>query len=401
MARDRKAATEKRARWKTACILFFCVLLLLYILLVNFLVSAALVPSFMEKLESFERITEESYAAQVQTSDIKGNRQAALDETNEWLKAAEHKKLSVETADGYTLVAQEFPADEAEKIPAGQDSSGAGGKAEKIATSQDSSGAGGGAEKIPASEDSSGAGGGAEEIPVSQDSSSTGEKNHKWALILHGYTGWKEEMYPFAYWYHEQGYHALVPDLRCQGESGGDFIGMGWTDSNDCILWINYILSQDEDAQIVLHGQSMGAATALMMSGRELPWNVQAVVSDCSYTDAYQMFGEKIKEWFHLPAFPLVDSACLALRLRGGYDLKDASALEAVQKSRTPTLFIHGDSDAMISVQMSKELYEAASCEKELLIVKGAGHGQAQEKDPETYFGTIRDFLDKTLESPK
>ena len=385
MARDRKAATEKRARWKTACILFFCVLLLLYILLVNFLVSAALVPSFMEKLESFERITEESYAAQVQTSDIKGNRQAALNETNEWLKTAEHKKLSVETADGYTLVAQEFPAGEAEKIPVSQDSSGAGSEVEKT----------------PASQDSSGTGDGAEKTPANQDSSGTGEKNHKWALILHGYTGWKEEMYPFAYWYHEQGYHALVPDLRCQGESGGDFIGMGWTDSNDCMLWIDYILSQDEDAQIVLHGQSMGAATALMMSGRELPWNVQAVVSDCSYTDAYQMFGEKIKEWFHLPAFPLVDSACLVLRLRGGYDLKDASALEAVQKSRTPTLFIHGDSDAMISVQMSRELYEAASCEKELLIVKGAGHGQAQEKDPETYFGTIRDFLDKTLESPK
>ena len=385
MARNRKAATEKRARWKTACILFFCVLLLLYILLVNFLVSAALVPSFMEKLESFERITEESYAAQVQTSDIKGNRQAALNETNEWLKAAEHKKLSVETADGYTLVAQEFPAGEAEKIAAGQDSSGAGSEVEKT----------------PASQDSSGTGSEVEKTPASQNSSGTGEKNHKWALILHGYTGWKEEMYPFAYWYHEQGYHALVPDLRCQGESGGDFIGMGWTDSNDCMLWIDYILSQDEDAQIVLHGQSMGAATALMMSGRELPWNVQAVVSDCSYTDAYQMFGEKIKEWFHLPAFPLVDSACLALRLRGGYDLKDASALEAVQKSRTPTLFIHGDSDAMISVQMSRELYEAASCEKELLIVKGAGHGQAQEKDPETYFGTIRDFLDKTLESPK
>ena len=111
------------------------------------------------------------------------------------------------------------------------------------------------------------------------------------------------------------------------------------------------------------------------------------------------MFGEKIKEWFHLPAFPLVDSACLMLRLRGGYNLKDASALEAVKKSRTPTLFIHGDSDAMISVQMARELYAAASCKKELLIVKGAGHGQAQEKDPETYFGTIRDFLDKMLES--
>ncbi len=346
----RRAAWPSRL-WKPkafivkAAGIFLCLLLIFYILLVNVLVSAALVPSFMEKLEAFERITEESYAAQVQTSDIKGNRQLALNETKEWLKTAEHQKLSVETNDGYRLIAEEFPAEETDS------------------------------EK------------------------GVGGKNHKWVLLLHGYTGWKEEMYPFAYWYHKQGYHALVPDLRCQGESQGDFIGMGWTDHFDCMLWIDYILSQDEEAQIVIHGQSMGAATALMMTGEELPGQIQAVVSDCSYTDAYSMFGEKIKDWFGLPAFPLVDSACLMLRLRGGYNLKDASALEAVQKSGTPTLFIHGDSDAMISVQMSRELYEAAACEKELLIVEGAGHGQTQEKDPDTYYNTIRNFLNKTLEN--
>ena len=52
----------------------------------------------------------------------------------------------------------------------------------------------------------------------------------------------------------------------------------------------------------------------------------------------------------------------------------------------------------MISVQMSKDLYEAAACEKELLIIEGAGHGQAQEKDPGTYYRAIEDFLNKTLE---
>lgn len=350
-----KTAKEKRNKKKIikAAGVFLCLLLIFYILLVNFLVSAALVPSFMEKLEAFERITEESYAAQMQTSDIKGNRQLALKETNEWLETAEHKKLSAETEDGYRLVAEEFPAEE------------------EFLT-----------EKTGAEERSFGL------------AESGGKNNHKWALLLHGYTGWKEEMYPFAYWYHKQGYHALVPDLRCQGESEGDFIGMGWTDHFDCMLWIDYILSQDEEAQIIIHGQSMGAATALMMTGEELPEQIRAVVSDCAYTDAYSMFGEKIKDWFGLPAFPLVDSACLMLRLRGGYNLKDASALEAVKKSRTPTLFIHGDSDAMISVQMSRELYEAAACEKELLIVEGAGHGQAQEKDPDTYYNTIKEFLE-------
>lgn len=309
------------------------VIIILYLILVNFLVSAALVPSFMQKLEAFERITEESYAAQVQTSDIKVNRQLTLNATEEWLQTAECRKISAKTEDDYTLVAAVFPAE---------------------------------------------------------------EESHRWVLVLHGYTGWKEEMYPFAYWYHEQGYHVIVPDLRCQGESEGDFIGMGWTDHYDCMLWIDYILSEDADAQIILHGQSMGAAAALMISGdEELSANVDAVISDCAYTDAYSMFGEKITDWFHLPAFPIVDTACLMLRLRGGYNLKDASAVNAVKNSKVPTLFIHGDMDDMISVQMTKDLYAAAGCPKELLIIEGAGHAQAHEKDPEAYYGTIQEFLEE------
>lgn len=327
---------KKRKVFIILLIIIF-LLAVLYFILVNFLVSAALVPSFMRKLESFDRITDESYAAQVQTSDIQVTRQLALNHTGEWLETVDSRKISTVSADGYTLVAMEF---------AGQ----AGERAD--------------------------------------------EDTHLWALVLHGYTGWKEEMYPFACWYYEQGYRVVVPDLRCQGESEGDFIGMGWTDHYDCNLWIDYILSQDSDAQIIIHGQSMGASTALIMTGDEaLSEHVVAVVSDCAYTDAYSMFGDKVTEWFYLPAFPLVDSARIVLKLRGGYDLTDASALNAVSVSSTPTLFIHGASDAMISVQMSEDLYEAASCPKELLIIDGAGHAQAQDKDPDTYYGTISRFL--------
>lgn len=305
-----------------------------YCILVNFLVSAALVPSFMKQLEAFGRITEESYAAQVQTSDIQLNRQLALNETLEWLEAANSQTISTVSDDGYFLVAKQF-------------------------------------------------------YMLEDD-----EPNHLWAIVLHGYTGWKEEMYPFAYWYYKEGYQVIVPDLRCQGESEGDFIGMGWTDHYDCNLWIDYILTQDADARIVIHGQSMGAATALMMTGdAALSDHVAAVISDCAYTDAYSMFGDKVTEWFYLPAFPLVDSARIALLLRGGYDLADASALNAVAKSNTPTLFIHGASDAMISSDMSQDLYAAATCPKELLIIEGAGHAQAQDKDPAAYYGAIQDFL--------
>lgn len=329
---------RKGRRIAAVCISAAGVLFVLYVIFVNFLVSAALVPSFMERLEAFERITDESYAAQVQTSDIQENRQAALKDTQEWLKTASRQKISVESEDGYILVAETFSLETDET------------------------------------------------------------ESHRWVLLLHGYTGWKEEMYPFAYWYHGEGYHVLAPDLRCQGESEGDFIGMGWTDHYDCELWIAHILEQAPEAEIVLHGQSMGAATALIMAGSpEVSEHIAAVVSDSAYTEAYEMFGDKITEWFHLPAAPFVDSACLMLRLRGGYNLRDASPLRAVAGSRVPTLFIHGNEDRMIDVGMSYELYEAAPCEKELFIVEGAGHAQAQDKDPEAYYGRIGAFLDRYL----
>lgn len=330
--RKTKKKPQKKSK-KKAAVLIFAILIFLYAAGANFLVNAALVPSTMEKLDDFSRITEESMEALVHTDDIQQQNEKAWSETEGWAANAHGQKLTRETEDGYKLVAQEVY---------------------------------------------------------------TEEESHKWVLLLHGYTGWKEEMYPFASWYNQRGFHVIVPDMRCQGESEGDFIGMGWTDRKDNMLWINYILEQDPQAEIVIHGQSMGAACALMMTGEEsLPKNVKMVVSDCAYTDAYTMFQEKLKEWFHLPAFPVLDTANLMLQIRGGYDLKDASALEAVKKSSIPTLFIHGDQDEMISVEMTKELYEAAACPKELLIVEGAGHAQSQDKDPEGYYGAIEEFMEQ------
>ncbi len=324
----------RRKRRIRAAAVWIAALFGVYTVFVYFLVSACLVPSFMDKLNAFEDITRKCYSEQVQTEEIRENRTQLLMETQEWLETVERRKIQVKTDDGYLLVAEEFPVRE----------------------------------------------------------------SGKWVLLLHGYTGWKEEMYQFAFWYYNQGYSVLVPDLRCQGESEGDFIGMGWTDHYDCELWIDHILTQTPEAEIVLHGQSMGAATALIMAGSpEASGHIRAVVSDSAYTEAYEMFGDKITEWFHLPAAPFVDSACLMLRLRGGYNLRDASPLRAVAQSNVPTLFIHGDEDRMIDVGMSYELFEAASCEKELYIVEGAGHAQAQDKDPDEYYGRIDTFLKRFL----
>lgn len=322
-----------RKKWWKITTVIVIIFLIILLLASNIMINLALIPSWMEKTQAFETITEESLDALIQTDDIQQNHAASIEETNQWLQTVETRSLVRESKDGYRLVAQVFLQPEE-------------------------------------------------------------KKSHKWVLLLHGYTGWKEEMYPFACQYAKQGYQILVPDMRCQGESEGDFIGMGWTDRIDNKIWLSYIIEQDPDAEIVLHGQSMGAACALLMAGEDdLPDQVKAVISDCAYSDAYQMFQKQLKEWFHLPAFPLLDTANLMLQLRGGYDLKKVRPIEAVEKSKIPILFIHGKSDEMVPYQMSVNMYESATCEKEILLIEGAGHAQAPDKDPETYYTTIFGFL--------
>ncbi len=324
----------KRKRWRRALLILAAVLLIVYIAACNILVNVALVPEIMEKLQAFEDLTEEGLEALVQTDDILENQAEFRNETEEWLETSVSELLAVTTKDGYELVGRVFYQPE-------------------------------------------------------------GQGGHKWVLLLHGYTGWKEEMYPIACQYAKEGYQILVPDMRCSGESEGDFIGMGWTDRLDNLLWLDWILVRDPEARIAIHGQSMGAACALMMSGeRALPEAVKAVVADSAYTDAYRMFAKQMKEWAGLPAFPLLPGASFMLKLRGGYGLKEASALEAVKKTSLPVLLIHGMEDVFVPPEMSRELYEAAAGEKELMMVEGAGHVQVQDKEPELYYGTVFAFLE-------
>ena len=324
---------HKRERSKKSKIGVILILIIVFYLLgVNFLVSAALIPSFMRKLPFFETITQKSIGEQMHTSDIEQNLKNGKESYQKWLDEMDFEKETMESEDGYLLVATRLDSKE--------------------------------------------------------------EDSHRWALVLHGYTGWKEAMYPYARMYYKKGYHCLVPDLRTQGESQGDYIGMGWTDHYDCMGWIDRILEIDPQAEIVIHGQSMGAATALLMAGEpDLSDHVKAIVSDAAYTDAYTMFGDRLEAWFHLPSFPIVDTAVLLLKLRGGYNLRNAAPIEAVARSTIPTLFIHGDQDAMIPVDMAYQLYDAASCEKELLIVEGAGHAQCKDKNPALFVDTVFLFL--------
>ncbi|NLO85318.1 MAG: alpha/beta hydrolase [Clostridiales bacterium] len=221
------------------------------------------------------------------------------------------------------------------------------------------------------------------------------EPSDNWVVICHGYTGFAKQMIGSAREFYTRGYNILLPDARGGGDSEGDYIGMGWDERKDITNWIERINADYTAKNVILYGVSMGGATVMMTSGEDLPDNVRAIVEDCGYTSVWDEFSHQLSGIFKLPDFPIMHAASIVTKIRAGYTLGEASAVEQVAKSVTPMLFIHGGEDTFVPTWMLDVVYDAANCEKEKLLIQGAGHGAASSADPELYWSTIDNFLAK------
>lgn len=220
--------------------------------------------------------------------------------------------------------------------------------------------------------------------------------SHDWLILSHGYKGHLEEMAVFAKAETTRySMNALLFDQRAHGQSEGKAIGMGWLEKDDLKAWINYVIGIDKDARILLHGVSMGAATVLNCTGMQLPKNVKAAIADCSYTSVDEEFTHQLHKMFHLPRFPFIPITSLVCRIRAGYTFKEASPIDSVRHSHTPTLFIHGMKDSFVPYSMEEKLYKAATCPKMMVGIMDARHAVSCQVNPTKYQEAVDAFLQR------
>lgn len=231
------------------------------------------------------------------------------------------------------------------------------------------------------------------------DSIINGNKDdHRWVILLHGYNGSSIDMITYAQNYSEHGFHVLNIDQRSYGKSEGGYTGMGWLEKEDLKQWITFVIKQDKKANIALHGISMGAATIMMASGDKLPRNVKVMIEDCGYTSVWDEFSNKLEALFHLPTFPLLNTASILCDIRMGYGFKRASSVEQLKKNTTPMLFIHGSADDYNPFWMEDVVYRAdANTDKEKLVVKGARHAMSSFTEPDIYWEHVFKFMDQYM----
>ena len=223
--------------------------------------------------------------------------------------------------------------------------------------------------------------------------------SNKWAILCHGYNSSPESVGVFAEHYRPRGFNCVCPSLRGWGKDEERYCTMGWHDKDILLAWIDYVTALHPDAEILLHGYSMGAATVMLATGGPLPEQVKAAVCDCGFTRCWDQYANVIRLYAKLPPFPLLHAVNAVSVLRGNFDIRRNNPIDAVAKSVTPTVFLHGTADNFVPFSMMDRLYEACAAPKAKQAIEGADHAQSVYTDPTTYWKTVDAFLEDRFDS--
>lgn len=218
------------------------------------------------------------------------------------------------------------------------------------------------------------------------------------AVVVHGYTDNHICFMNLVRMYRDDlNYNVMVPDLHYHGYSEGRAVQMGWLDRLDVKRFAKMAHDIWGDDFMVVHGVSMGGATTMMLSGDDdLPEYIRAFVDDCGYSSVWNQFAHNLKDSFHLPPFPVLNSASIVCRRRYGWDFKEASSLNQLAKCERPMLFIHGENDDFVPTSDVYLNYDAkVKGYKEIWIAPGSEHAMSYKDHPEEYTEHVRAFLEK------
>lgn len=226
---------------------------------------------------------------------------------------------------------------------------------------------------------------------------SGGSNLKKTVIIVHGLYQNRSMSINYIDVYRKLGFNVLLIDLRGHGESDG-VITWGQTEIKDIDLWCDYLRTKQQQEVIGIHGISLGGAFSLLHSGlSEHP--ADFYVEDSSYSDIKSLYYNHLHNMVQLPdSSGILDVlwaySQVCMYWHTGATLDKLSPLEAVKQTKSPVLFLHNDTDALIPVSAAEELYAAcASPHKEMHIFRNSAHAQAISDYPAEYDQAVRDFL--------
>ena len=144
------------------------------------------------------------------------------------------------------------------------------------------------------------------------------------------------------------------------GLSEGDYISLGYHESRDVKVVVDFIEKLPGVGNIGLWGRSMGAATTMIYAHKDD--RIKAIVMDSPFADFSILAKELVLKQIKLPNF-LIDGALkivnMTVRKKNGLDIEKLKPIDSAPKTKQPAIFVHANNDELINNRHSEMLLNA------------------------------------------
>lgn len=201
--------------------------------------------------------------------------------------------------------------------------------------------------------------------------------------------------YKFLQMYRTQGYNVLMFDARYHGKSGGSNYTYGYFERWDLLNLADFMFERfGSDSMLGFHGESGGAATALMALDRND--RISFAISDSSFTELLEVMRGLEQKILRTRSKRLLIMINQIVKRRAGFSLADVNPLYEIEALEVPVFFIHSERDKIVPAKMSKILTSFKSGYNELYIIPNSMHLMGYYQHRGEYEARVRAFLDNT-----
>ena len=218
-----------------------------------------------------------------------------------------------------------------------------------------------------------------------------GQGDKPLVILFHGYTGEKSGTLPEAKAFLEMGLSVLLVDFRGSGDSSESYTTLGFDEAEDVAAAVRYARAHLPLPEVVLYGQSMGAAAILRAVDR-CGVRPDAIIVEAVFDKMLNTVRHRF-ELMGVPSFPSAELLVFWGGHQAGFNGLGHNPAQYATGVNCPILFLHGTADSRAHIEEARRVFAAVPGPKRFKEFPAVGHEASVLRFPDEWNETVRHFL--------
>jgi pimeloyl-ACP methyl ester carboxylesterase len=212
-------------------------------------------------------------------------------------------------------------------------------------------------------------------------------------ILFHGYSADKTALIKEARAFLDLGASVMLVDFRGSGGSSESYTTIGVREAEDVAAAVQFSKEKQQHSNIILFGQSMGAA-AILRAIRNDQINPDAIILEAVFDTMLNTVKNRFRT-MHIPSFPGAQLLVFWGGRQWGFNGFKHNPADYAASVHCPALIMHGEDDPRAEIADGRRVFDVIPAPKTWVQFKNTGHEPYLATRPEEWRAAVKKIINR------